>query len=88
MRYASNAWAKKMPVLRRPATEIPTPPSDHTPLAASFVNSERGFTPMLAEKFFLVLEMLKSFASADGSPIVVSTARHIPITLPPAATVG
>jgi hypothetical protein len=42
---------------------------------------------MLAEKFFLVLEMLKSVAS-DGSPIVVSTARHIPIKLPPAATVG
>ena len=36
---------------------------------------------MLAEKFFLVLEMLKSFAS-DGSPIVVSTAKHIPIKLP------
>jgi hypothetical protein len=68
-----------------PATEIPMPPSDHTPLAASFVNSERGFTPMLAEKFFLVLEMLKSF-STDGSPIVVSTARHIPIKLPPRRT--
>jgi hypothetical protein len=40
---------------------------------------------MLAEKFFLVLEMLKSFAS-DGSPIVVSTARHIPIKLPPRRT--
>jgi hypothetical protein len=38
---------------------------------------------MLAEKFFLVLEMLKSFGSRDGSPIVVSTARHIPIKLPP-----
>ena len=33
---------------------------------------------MLAEKFFLVLETLKSHAS-DGSPVVVSTARHIPI---------
>src|SRR5258708_31194043 len=30
--------------------------------AASFVNSERGLRSMLAEKFFLVLEMLKSFA--------------------------
>jgi hypothetical protein len=38
---------------------------------------------MLAEKFFLVLEMLKSFASTDGSPIVVSSARHVPIELPP-----
>ncbi len=41
---------------------------------------------MLAEKFFLVLEMLKGFASTDGSPIVVSTARHIPIKLPPRRT--
>jgi hypothetical protein len=40
---------------------------------------------MLAEKFFLVLEMLKSYAS-DGSPIVVSTAKHIPIKLPPHRT--
>jgi hypothetical protein len=40
---------------------------------------------MLAEKFFLDLETLKSFAS-DGSPVVVSTARHIPIKLPPRRT--
>ena len=51
-------------------------------LAASFVNSERRYTPMLAEKFFLVLEMLKSFTSTDGSPIVVSTAQFVPVTLP------
>jgi hypothetical protein len=25
--------------------EMPTPPSDHTPLAASFVNFERGLRP-------------------------------------------
>jgi hypothetical protein len=37
---------------------------------------------MLAEKFFLVLEMLKSFTSTDGSPIVVSTAQFVPVTLP------
>jgi hypothetical protein len=36
---------------------------------------------MLAEKFFLVLETLLSHAS-DGSANVVSTARHIPISLP------
>jgi hypothetical protein len=41
---------------------------------------------MLAEKFFLVLEMLKSFAPTDGSVMVVSTARHIPIKLPPRRT--
>jgi hypothetical protein len=39
-------------------------------------------TPMLAE-FFLVLETLKSHAPTDGSQIVVSTARFVPVTLPP-----
>src|SRR6266403_4873818 len=43
--------------------------------------SQRGRT-MLAEKFFLVLETLKSHASSDGSPRVVSTAPHVPIQLP------
>ena len=43
-------------------------------------------TPMLAEKFFLVLETLKSHAPTDGSPIVVSTARFVPVTLPPRRT--
>jgi hypothetical protein len=38
---------------------------------------------MLAEKFFLVLETLKSHAPTDGSPIVVSTARFVPVTPPP-----
>ncbi|SIO66931.1 hypothetical protein SAMN05443247_11543 [Bradyrhizobium erythrophlei] len=38
---------------------------------------------MLAEKFFLVLETLKSLAATDSSPIVVSTARFVPVTLPP-----
>ncbi|OCK58840.1 hypothetical protein LMTR3_32295 [Bradyrhizobium sp. LMTR 3] len=38
---------------------------------------------MLAEKFFLVLETLKSHASDDrSSPVVTSTAPHIPIKLP------
>jgi hypothetical protein len=37
---------------------------------------------MLAEKFFLLLETLKSHASSDGSPRVVSTAPHVPIQLP------
>jgi hypothetical protein len=37
---------------------------------------------MLAEKFFLVLETLRSFAS-DGSARVVSTTPHIPVKLPP-----
>jgi len=36
---------------------------------------------MLAEKFFLVLETLRSFAS-DGSVKVVSTAPHIPVKVP------
>ena len=38
---------------------------------------------MLAEKFFLVLETLRSHA--DDRPAVVTTSvRHIPIKLPPA----
>jgi hypothetical protein len=37
---------------------------------------------MLAEKFFLFLETLRSHTSSDGSPVVVSTATHIPIKLP------
>ncbi|SDS25702.1 hypothetical protein SAMN05444158_1495 [Bradyrhizobium canariense] len=37
---------------------------------------------MLAEKFFLFLETLRSQNHPDGSPIVVSTARHVPIRLP------
>jgi len=37
---------------------------------------------MLAEKFFLVLETLRSHASDDKRPIVINAARHIPITLP------
>jgi hypothetical protein len=37
---------------------------------------------MLAEKFFLLLETLRSQARPDGGPIIVSTARHVPIKLP------
>jgi hypothetical protein len=37
---------------------------------------------MLAEKFFLLLETLKSRSYADGSYRVVSTSRHVPIELP------
>lgn len=38
---------------------------------------------MLAEKFFLLLETLKSHTTyPDGSPRVVSTAPHVPVKLP------
>ena len=37
---------------------------------------------MLSEKFFLVLETLRSHSPQDGSTRVVSTARHVPIKLP------
>lgn len=37
---------------------------------------------MLAEKFFLVLETLRSFAS-DESVKVVSASPHIPVKVPP-----
>ncbi len=37
---------------------------------------------MLAEKFFLVLETLRSHGNADLSPRVVSSSPHVPIRLP------
>jgi hypothetical protein len=37
---------------------------------------------MLAEKFFLILETLRSHASDDRPYIVISTAPHIPFKLP------
>ena len=37
---------------------------------------------MLAEKFFLLLETLRSHTYSDGSPRVVSTTPHIPVKLP------
>jgi hypothetical protein len=37
---------------------------------------------MLAEKFLLLLETLKSHSYADGSPRVVSSSPHVPIKLP------
>jgi len=36
---------------------------------------------MLAEKFFLILETLRSHSSNDGPAVVISTAPHIPIKL-------
>ncbi len=39
---------------------------------------------MLAEKFFLLLEMLKARGYPDGGPRVVSSSPHIPIKLPAA----
>jgi hypothetical protein len=37
---------------------------------------------MLAEKFLLLLETLRSHAQSDGSERVVSSSPHIPMTLP------
>ena len=37
---------------------------------------------MLAEKFFLLLEMLRSRSYPDGSPRVVSSSLHVPVKLP------
>jgi hypothetical protein len=37
---------------------------------------------MLAEKFFLLLETIRSNTHNDGSPRIVSTSRHVPIELP------
>jgi len=41
---------------------------------------------MLAEKFILLIETLKSHASPDRSyPPVVSTSPHVPVKLPAAS---
>jgi hypothetical protein len=37
---------------------------------------------MLAEKFMLLIETLRSRAEPDGSPRVVSTSPHVPVKLP------
>jgi hypothetical protein len=37
---------------------------------------------MLAEKFMLLLETLRSHAQADGSARVISTSPHVPVKLP------
>jgi hypothetical protein len=37
---------------------------------------------MLAEKFLLLLETLRSRAQPDGNERVVSTSPHIPVQLP------
>jgi hypothetical protein len=37
---------------------------------------------MLAEKFILLLETLRSHAEADGSVRVISTSPHVPVKLP------
>jgi hypothetical protein len=37
---------------------------------------------MLAEKFFLLLETLKSHSGPDGSTRVASTSPHVPVKLP------
>jgi hypothetical protein len=48
-------------------------------------NSERhsnAEATMLSEKFFLVLETLRSHNHPDGSQRVVSSSRHVPVKLP------
>ncbi len=37
---------------------------------------------MLAEKFILLIETLRSRAHPDDSPRVVSTSPHVPVKLP------
>jgi hypothetical protein len=39
---------------------------------------------MLAEKFILLLETIRSHTYQDGSPRVVSASQHVPIKLPAA----
>ena len=42
---------------------------------------------MLAEKFILLVETLKSHASSDGASRVVSTSPHVPVNLPAASPI-
>jgi hypothetical protein len=44
--------------------------------------SRKWTVPMLAEKFMLLLETLRSQAQADGSVRVISTSPHVPVKLP------
>ena len=37
---------------------------------------------MLSEKFFLVLEALRTHSEPDGSTRIVSNSPHVPIKLP------
>lgn len=37
---------------------------------------------MLAEKFILLLETIRSHPPQDGGPRVVSASQHVPIKLP------
>jgi hypothetical protein len=41
---------------------------------------------MLAEKFFLLLETIRSHAHDDGSPRIVSVSRFVAIELPASFT--
>jgi hypothetical protein len=45
---------------------------------------QRRDAQMLAEKFFLLLEVLKSHTYPDGSVRVVSSSPHVPVKLPSA----
>jgi hypothetical protein len=42
----------------------------------------REYFAMLAEKFMLLIETLRSQTHRDGSPRVVSTSAHVPVKLP------
>jgi hypothetical protein len=52
------------------------------PPTTNLKNRSHGEAKMLSEKFFLVLETLRSHSPQDGSTRVVSTSRHVPIKLP------
>jgi hypothetical protein len=62
----------------------------HTPHERAELNKhpddQRRDAQMLAEKFFLLLETLRSRSCADGSQRGISTARHVPMELPKRST--
>jgi hypothetical protein len=45
----------------------------------------REYFSMLAEKFMLLIETLRSQTHRDGSPRVISTSPHVPVKLPNAS---
>ena len=55
-----------------------------TQAALEHIELTNEATPMLAEKFILLMETLKSQASPDGAPRVVSASPHVPVKLPAA----
>ena len=80
MSIAKHASLKCAGILSPPEGNCRLKPPNE--IRAAPKHRSEGVYIMLAEKFILLLETLKSRAHPDGSPIVVSTSPHVPIKLP------